>query len=270
MAWNGRAWAQQQEGGRWTQKDHRGGGGGGSQWNGKWEPVQKGQWSSWWPLPQTQRKQQKASVGQWQAWPSYSQPASAAPNAKHTTPVDTGTKKEAAVKATLLRQQIQELGTQECLVSLKASLTSQLKILDLKAFDKRTSTQKLLQAEQFVKRKVKMLERERAKLLELTESIAELQACVDKEIENIAELRAEVGAEQETMESDRDSEMSSVHAQDVEVVRLEAQELELRRKRGAPHLSEAQRAALDVQANMLSEQAGQKRRKMESGMAEDA
>jgi hypothetical protein len=115
-----------------------------------------------------------------------------------------------------------------------------------------------------------MLERERAKLLELTESIAELQACVDKEIENIAELRAEVGAEQETMESDRDSEMSSVHAQDVEVVRLEAQELELRRKRGAPHLSEAQRAALDVQANMLSEQAGQKRRKMESGMAEDA
>ncbi len=61
-----------------------------------------------------------------------------------------------------------------------------------------------------------------------------------------------------------------MHGEDGGGVRWEDQELELRRKRCAPHRSEAQRAALDVQANMLSEQAGQKRRKMESGMAEDA
>ncbi len=56
----------------------------------------------------------------------------------------------------------------------------------------------------------------------------------------------------------------------MELGRLELQELDLRRKRGGANLTETQRAAYDKQADMLSEQAGQKRRKMESGMSSDA
>ncbi len=93
----------------------------------------------------------------------------------------------------------------------------------------------------------------------MTESIAEFQSRVDKEIENITKLRAEVGAEPE----EADEEMSTTQT---ELVRLEAKELELRRKRGGANLSEMQPVAFDKQADLLSEQAGQKRRKMERDM----
>jgi hypothetical protein len=94
----------------------------------------------------------------------------------------------------------------------------------------------------------------------LAKWIDEHQERIDKESGLIAGLRAEVGAEPE----EADEEMSTTQT---ELVRLEAKELELRRKRSGANLTEAERAAIDQQADQLLEQVGHKRRKMENETA---
>ncbi len=236
-SWSGRSW-KQEAGGRWSQKDgaaqqgQQRGSGSGNQWKGQWEPMKENTWQSWWS-PKPQRKH-KGSSG----WVDYGRSRSQSQPPEDGKPTQQKeeyiTKADAAATVALLKQQIQALGSHPCFDPLRASFFVQLEAAEKKAIDNRTCTQKLLQAEQWVKRKMRLLDSERAKLTALTESIVELQVRIDKEIDNIAELKAEVGAEPEAAEAEKDDEMTMGQT---ELGRMEVQELELRRKRGGAGLS---------------------------------
>jgi hypothetical protein len=256
-SWSGRSW-KQEAGGRWSQKDgaaqqgQQRGSGSGNQWKGQWEPMKENTWQSWWS-PKPQRKH-KGSSG----WVDYGRSRSQSQPPEDGKPTQQKeeyiTKADAAATVALLKQQIQELGSHPCFDPLRASFFVQLEAAEKKAIDKRTCTQKLLQAEQWLAREQKRMVAEKTKLAELAKWIDEHQERIDKESGLIAGLRAEVGAEPE----EADEEMSTTQT---ELVRLEAKELELRRKRSGANLTEAERAAIDQQADQLLEQVGHKRRK---------
>ena len=163
-----------------------------------------------------------------------------------------------AAAVIMIQLEIDALSPHPLLDPIRASLFKQLAAAQKKATDRRTPTQKLVHAEKWLKREQRLVEWDKAKLVELAKGIDERQVRIDKEIEYIAGLRAEVGAEPEA--AALDTELTEMQT---ELVRLEAKELALRRNRWGVDLTEAERAAMDMQAAQLLEQAGQKRRKME-------
>ena len=174
--------------------------------------------------------------------------------------------KDAVSAAVIMIQlEIDALSPNSLLDPIRASLFKQLAAAQKKATDRRTPTQKLVHAEKWLKREQRLVEWDKAKLVELAKGIDERQVRIDKEIEYIAGLRAEVGAEPEAAAQEvKDVKMTTeLTEMQTELVRLEAKEPALRRKRWGVDLTEAERAAMDMQAAQLLEQAGQKRRKME-------
>ena len=85
-------------------------------------------------------------------------------------------------------------------------------------------------------------------------------------------MRASIGAEVDTRwedpaenEADADTSMDGAQA---ELAALEARELELRRKRTGPDLTEAERVRIDADADHLLQLHLQKRRKIEADLEE--
>ena len=170
-----------------------------------------------------------------------------------------------AAKVIEIQLEIDALSPHPLLDPIRASLFKQLAAAQKKAADSRTPTMKLVHGEKWLKREQSLLVADIAKVVELARVIEERQVRIDREIEYIARLRAEVGAEPEVAaEEVKDVRMTSEQTElQSELVRLEAKELALRRKRWGAELTEAERTAMDLQATQLSEQAGQKRRKVE-------
>jgi hypothetical protein len=108
----------------------------------------------------------------------------------------------------------------------------------------------------------KRIEAEKAKLAVLTTWVAQHETALEKEHECIAKMRASIGAEPDALWEDptEDQPMGSDQA---DLARLEARELVLRRKRGGLDLTEEQRQAIDVEADVIAASAAQKRRKIE-------
>jgi hypothetical protein len=262
-AWSGARW-QQQASGNWTQR----GGAAQQPWAGGWgqrgEATQQA-WDGWkdwnYQWPSKSKSRGKAKEGKWVDYGKPSPAGSPSPPQAQWG----GSKEEAAAQAVLLRQQIEELNPHPCFDSTRVSLHVLLEAAEKKAVDKRTCTQKLHQAEVWVGRAQKRVESERAKLLELTAWIDQQQQAITKEHENIAKLRSQVGTEPEAAEFEEavDAEADTAQSEWSELARLEAKELDMRRKRWGANLTEAERAAFDQQATQLLEQVGQKRRKLE-------
>ena len=78
-------------------------------------------------------------------------------------------------------------------------------------------------------------------------------------------MREEVGSEPEAAaQTEMDVQLTTEQTElQTELVRMEAKELALRRKRWGADLTEAEREAIDFQASQLLVQVGQKRRKLE-------
>jgi hypothetical protein len=260
-AWSGGAWRQQPSG-QWRQQASGGAAaiGSASGGGGDWQQSAAG----WWSLRKPRNSASRASkwVGQWEPlappqsswqsswsyWRQQPQPSTAEPKAK------------AAADAVLIEELLAKLNDDPLFDSYRDCLKKDLEKTRKQSIDKRTNTQRLLQAEQWLAREQKRMAAEKTKLSELEKWIGETQERIDKEIGTIAELKAKVGAEPEEADMDMPSAQT-------ELGRMEAKELALRRKRGGANLTEAERAAIDQQADQLAEQVGQKRRKIDEETA---
>jgi hypothetical protein len=250
LRWSGGVWVQR--GGNWTQAASQQGGGGK-------EALQT--WAGWtdWTrkLPSQHKVKAKAKAGVWVDYgefPYYSPPWPPQANSGEA-------KEEAAAQAVLIRQALSSLSGHTCFDNTRADLQLQLAAAEKASIDKRTSTQKLLSAELYVQREQKRVDGQRAKLAELTSWIDQHQDALDKEFENIAKMRANIGAETEPpQEADVSATMDTDQQ---ELSALEAKELEMRRKRCGANLTEEQRQIFDLEAEHFLRLVGQKRRQIQ-------
>ena len=189
-AWNGGAWKQQGDGkGKWSQTNWWAPNSSKAGWCTGWHKLGDSSDGWQWTTPTLQPKAPKSPkarspkrwTGKWEPLASSSAwlPQECSPSEE----------------ATLCQKEINALSQRAMFDPIRNALYEQMAQAQAKAAeDKRTPTQRLLAAEKWLAREQKRMSWDRERHAELSSWIEERALLIEKEIEVVASLRAEVGA----------------------------------------------------------------------------